>query len=308
MHEAVMRPVTGPLSTWCPDLRRASPALPMVLPAVLLLVMLLVVPLVAVVGASFTDWRMGARHFSFVGADNFVRLAGDPHFRRALMNTAIYVSLVAPASVLFGLVAALLIARTGRFQAFYRTVYFLPTIATLAAAVVAWQLLLHPGSGLFNHLLRLVGIDGPNWLKDSAWALPTLAAIGIWERVGFNTVFFLAALRDTPRELLDAATLEGAPGALDRFWLVVRPHLAPITLFLTVIGSIHAFQAFEAVAILTQGGPHKSTQLLIYTIYQEGFVFFRTSYAAAATVVFILVLVLLSAVQFWQFGRKRGES
>ena len=276
----------------------------MTAPAALLLVGLILVPLLAVVAISFTDWQMGARSLSFVGFRNFESLASDRQFIGTFGNTMIYVLLVAPVSVAAGLAVAVLIQSVKRFQGFYRTVFFLPTIATLAAAIVAWQMLLHPNSGLFNQLLRVAGIEGPNWLKDPAWALPTLALIGIWERVGFNAIFFLAALRDLPRDLIDAAVIEGAGGAFDRLLLVVLPHLGPITLFLSVVAGIHAFQAFEAVALLTQGGPQKSTQLMLYSIYQEGFVFFRTSYAATITVVFLAVLAAFSAIQF-SYARRR---
>lgn len=298
MHSgALVRPLARPLPRGVRRPRLAA-AYWMVLPAAALLLGLVVLPLLSVLAISLTDWQMGSGQIHYVGLQNFVELTGDAQFLRSLGSTLLYVVLVVPASVGAGLGVALLIhgSRTG--QTLYRTLYFLPTIASLAAAAVAWQMLLHPGSGLFNLLLKAAGIEGPNWLKESAWALPTLAVIGIWERIGFNAIFFLSALRDIPRDLLDAAQVEGAGAPWDRFWLVVWPHLGAMTLFLFVIAGIHAFQSFETVAMLTQGGPGKSTQFLIYTIYQEGFVFFRTNYAAAVTVVFIAILALLSALQF----------
>lgn len=279
-------------------------ALPMVMPASILLVGLIIVPLIAVVAIAFTNWQMGSSRIAFVGLGNFAELLSDRQFQNALWNTLIYVAFVAPMTVGIGLVVALLIAGSRSGQNFYRAVYFLPTIATLAAAAVAWQMLLHPTSGLFNQMLRIVGVSGPNWLKDSHWALPTLAMIGVWERIGFNTIFYMAALRDVPPSLTDAARIDGAGNSWDRFWLVVWPQLGPMTLFLVITAGIHAFQAFETVAILTQGGPQKSTQLLLYTIYQEGFVFFRTSYAATVTVAFLLILLIFSATQFRYFSRR----
>lgn len=276
----------------------------MVLPAAILLLVLVVLPFIGVLGISLTDWQMGAPQLGFVGWANFAELASDAQFLRSLGASLLYVAIVVPLSVGLGLGVALLINASKSGQTLYRTVYFLPTIASMAAAAVAWQMLLHPSSGLYNLVLKGFGIDGPNWLKESAWALPTLAVIGVWERIGFNVIFFLSALRDIPRDLLDAALVEGAGAPWDRFWLVVWPHLSAMTLFLMVIAGIHSFQAFETVAILTQGGPDKSTQFLIYTIYQEGFVFFRTNYAAAVTVVFIAILAILSALQFAQFKQK----
>ncbi|MFZ2159041.1 MAG: sugar ABC transporter permease [Bradyrhizobium sp.] len=279
-------------------------AVSMVLPASILLVCLIIVPLIAVVVIAFTNWQMGSSRIAFVGLSNFVELLSDRQFQTALLNTLIYVATVAPLTVGIGLAVALLIAGSRIGQNFYRTIYFLPTIATLAAAAVAWQMLLHPTSGLFNQMLRAIDVSGPNWLKDSNWALPTLAMIGVWERVGFNTIFYMAALRDVPQSLMDAARIDGAGGSWDRFWLVVWPQLGPMTLFLVITAGIHAFQAFETVAILTQGGPQKATQLLLYTIYQEGFVFFRTSYAATVTVAFLLILLVFSATQFRYVSRR----
>jgi len=279
-------------------------ALLMVAPAVMLIAGLILVPFVAVIAIAFTDWQMGAPRLSFVGLKNFASLAADRQFLQALGNTGLYVAIVMPGTIILGLLVALLIAGSRRGQSFYRTVYFLPTIATLAAAAVAWQMLLHPSNGLFNQFLMQIGIRGPNWLKDSDWALVTLAIIGIWERVGFNVIFYLAALRDVPKSLLDASRIDGAATAWDRFWLVTWPQLGPMTLFLAVTAGIHAFQAFETVVILTQGGPHKTTQLLLFTIYQEAFVFFRTSYAATVTVAFLVVLLLFSAMQFRHYGRR----
>lgn len=276
----------------------------MVLPASILLVCLIIVPLIAVVAIAFTDWQMGSSRIAFVGLNNFRELLSDRQFQNALWNTLIYVAIVAPLTVGIGLAVALLIAGCRIGQNFYRTIYFLPTIATLAAAAVAWQMLLHPTSGLFNQMLRAIDVSGPNWLKDSNWALPTLAMIGVWERVGFNTIFYMAALRDVPQNLVDAARIDGAGGSWDRFWLVVWPQLGPMTLFLAITAGIHAFQAFETVAILTQGGPQKATQLLLYTIYQEGFVFFRTSYAATVTVAFLVILMVFSATQFRFVSRR----
>ena len=276
----------------------------MVLPASILLMGLIIVPLIAVVAIAFTNWQMGSSRIAFVGFGNFAELLSDRQFQNALWNTLIYVALVAPLTVGGGLVVALLIAGSRSGQNFYRAIYFLPTIATLAAAAVAWQMLLHPTSGLFNQMLRIIGVSGPNWLKDSHWALPTLVMIGVWERIGFNMIFYMAALRDVPQNLMDAAKIDGAGSSWDRFWLVVWPQLGPMTLFLVITAGIHAFQAFETVAILTQGGPQKATQLLLYTIYQEGFVFFRTSYAATVTVAFLLILLIFSVTQFRYFSRR----
>jgi multiple sugar transport system permease protein len=304
MHSVVITGAGSARSELITQRAQRFTALWMVLPASILLVGMILVPLLAIIAIAFTNWQMGSPRIAFVGLNNFVELFSDRSFQNALCNTVIYVAVVAPLTVGIGLAVALLIAGCRIGQNFYRTVYFLPTIATLAAASVAWQMLLHPTSGLFNQMLRAFGVNGPNWLQDSNWALPTLALIGVWERVGFNAIFYMAALREVPPQLIDAAEIDGVDSAWDRFWLVVWPQLGPITLFLVITAGVHAFQTFETVAILTQGGPQKATQLLLYSIYQEGFVFFRTSYAATVAVAFLVILLLFSAAQFRYLGRR----
>lgn len=288
-------------------LRRIQGAL-MALPAAVLLAAFVLVPLAAVIAIAFTDYQMGQQRIGFVGLRNFAELFTDRPFLAAVGNSFIYVAIVVPLTIALGLCVALLVDGLGHGRTFYRTVYFLPSIVALAASSVAWQMILHPTNGLLNQTLALVGIAGPNWLKDPDWALPALALIGVWERLGFTAVFYLAALSDMPPQLGEAARIDGAGRPWDRFWLVVWPHLRPMTLFLTVTASIHAFQAFETVAILTQGGPQRSTQLLLYTIYQEAFVFFRTSYAATATLVLLLILVAFSAMQFKSLRHRSGAA
>lgn len=288
-------------------LRRVQGAL-MALPATVLLLAFVLVPLGAVIAIAFTDYRMGGSHIGFVGLRNLFDLLGDRAFLAAVGNTVVYVAVVVPLTIGLGLGVALLVDGLGHGRAFYRTVYFLPSIVALAASAVAWQMILHPTNGLLNQALALLGIAGPNWLKDPDFALPALALIGVWERLGFTAVFYLAALGDMPPQLSEAARIDGAASPWDRFWLVVWPHLRPMTLFLTVTAGIHAFQAFETVAILTQGGPQRSTQLLLFTIYQEAFVFFRTSYAATATLVFLVILVAFSALQFKSLRQRRSAA
>lgn len=296
--------ITAPLAD---RLRHVQGAL-MALPAMVLLLAFVLVPLGAVIAIAFTDYQMGSSRIGFVGLRNIFDLLGDRAFLAAVGNTMIYVAVVVPLTIGLGLVVALLVHGLGRGRSFYRTVYFLPSIVALAASSVAWQMILHPTNGLLNQVLALVGIAGPNWLKDPDFALPALALIGIWERLGFTAVFYLAALGDLPPQLSEAARIDGAAGPWDRFWLVVWPHLRPMTLFLTVTAGIHAFQAFETVAILTQGGPQRSTQVLLFTIYQEAFVFFRTSYAATATLALLVILVAFSALQFKSLRQRRSAA
>ena len=150
-----------------------------------------------------------------------------------------------------------------------------------------WQYLFHPTIGPLNALLALVGIPGPNWLGASDTVLYSLSIIGVWQSVGFNMVLFLAGLTAIPRELYAAAEVDGARSALDRFLLVTWPMLGPTTLFVATISVINAVKVFDTVKTLTEGGPNKASEVLLFTIYQEGFVYLRVGYASAMTVVFL---------------------
>ncbi|MBS0521023.1 MAG: sugar ABC transporter permease [Proteobacteria bacterium] len=290
--------------------RRAEPRLSpylMVAPAALLLLLLILVPLALVTATAFTDWHLGGGAAAFVGLETFRELVDDPDFRTAVWNTTRYVAFVVPATTLAGLAAALLIVECRRGQAFYRMVYFLPSVATLAAMAVAWQMLLSPSVGAVPQLLRLVGVAPGNWLQDPETALPTLGLIGIWSEAGFAMLFFLAGLKTAPRELYEAAAIDGCGNFLDRLRHVTLPHLAPITAFVLVFSTIHALRVFDTVAIITRGGPEKATLVALYFIYQEAFSLFRTNLAAAATVLFIVVVLALSLLQLYVVRGGRGR-
>lgn len=266
-------------------------------PTLVLMAIFLLGPLLAVLGLSFTDYQLGAKSFNWIGVDNFLELYHDKNFWRSLRNTAFYSLLVVPISVLLGLGVALLIEAQKSFKDFYRTIFFLPVMATLIAMAISWQFILHPTFGFLNLFLKEFGLSGHNWLRTEGLALWVLAAIGIWNQFGFNMVLFLAGLVSIPRHLYDAAAMDGASSAFERFRLVTWPLLGPVTLFVVVITTIRSFQVFDTVAILTKGGPSKSTEVLLYTMYAEGFEFFKSGYASAVTIVFLAIVLALTLLK-----------
>ena len=266
-------------------------------PAVLLLLALFLLPTLAVFAIAVTDWQFGARSLSFVGLKNFAELFADPVFRRSLVNTIVYVLIVVPATVGLGLLIALLIESGQRLRAFYRAVHFLPCMATLAAMAIAWEALLHPTIGIVNQALASLGMPTPNWLRDESTVLPVLAVIGIWQGLGFAMVLFLAGLKAIPADLYDAAEVDGADAPLDRLGLVTLPMLGPVMMFVVIVTALRAFEVFDTVKILTQGGPAKASEVLLHTLYVESFEFLRTGYGAAVTVVFLFIVVTLTLLQ-----------
>ena len=266
-------------------------------PATFLLFLLLLGPTAAVIVLSTTDWQLGAKSLRFVGLGNYGEMFADRVFRQSLANTLFYVAITVPVSVALGLGAAMLIESRASMQKFYRTVYFLPVTATLIAMAVVWEFLFHPNVGLVNLLLKTVGIAGTHWLNNPSTALFALCAIGIWQSLGFTTVLFLAGLKSVPRDLYDAAAVDGAHGSWERFRRVTWPMLGPTLMFVLVIMGIRSFQVFDTVAVLTAGGPAKSTEVLLYTMYTESFHYFRTGYGSAITVVFLMFVLTLTLLQ-----------
>ena len=267
-------------------------------PAICAFVLMLLLPALAAVTFAFTDYELGNAGFRWVGLDNFAELSRDRGFLQSLRNTIVYIGLVTPASIAGGLAIALLIEAGTRGRAFFRAIFFLPVVSLVVAMASAWQYLLHPTIGPLNAALRAVGLAGPAWLSSSDTVLLSIAAIGIWENLGFNMVLFLAGLTAIPRDLYAASEVDGARLAWDRFRLVTWPLLGPTTLFVLTITMIRSLtRSFDLVAVLTQGGPNKASEVLLHTLYQEGFTYLRLGYAAAITLVFLAIVVSLMTLQ-----------
>ncbi|OYY52934.1 MAG: ABC transporter permease [Polaromonas sp. 39-63-203] len=273
-------------------------------PATVLILVLLVVPVAIVAAMSFTDWQFGAATLDWVGLKNYSELWTDTVFRKSLANTLLYLIVVTLGSIVIGLGAALLIESDTQLRGFYRTAFFMPVASTMIAMAVVWQFLLHPNAGLVNQMLELVGLEPHNWLNDSQLALYSLAAIGIWQMSGLALVLFLAGLKSIPQDIRDAGALDGIEHPLDRFRRITWPLLGPTTLFVVTVCAIRALQVFDTVHVLTKGGPNKATEVLLHTIYSEGFSFFRMGYASAMTVVFIAGIFFLTQLQHATMERK----
>ena len=274
-------------------------------PALALMAIFLIGPLICVVALSITNYQLGASTLSFVGFDNYLEMTEDVTVRISLLNTLIYVGVVVPASVGLGLGVALLIESDPALRGFYRASYFLPVMATLIAMAIVWEFMLDPRFGAVNMALKALGFGPFDFLHDRKLVLFTLCGIGVWQNVGFNMVLFMAGLTAVPRELYEAAAVDGARRGLERFRLVTWPLLGPVTLFTVVITAIRAFQVFDTVQVLTDGGPNKASEVLLHTIYAEAFNFFRDGYAAALVVVFLLFILGLSAVRVFVLDRSR---
>jgi multiple sugar transport system permease protein len=238
-----------------------------------------------------------------VGLRNYVDLLHDRLFWLALRNTLYFVALTLPGGIIVSLALALAINTRLKGMTLFRSAYFLPYIVSMVAVAVVWRWVYNGDFGLLNWFLGLFGIDKVDWLGNPATAMPAVAAMFVWKNLGWNMTLFLAGLQGIPQHLYEAAALDGA-GRWQQFRHVTWPLLAPTTFFVTVTTIIGNFQVFDAIYLMTQGGPGRSTQVYIYLLYNHAFRFFNMGYAAAMAWVLCLILAVLIFVQFRVLGRR----
>ncbi|WP_433430142.1 carbohydrate ABC transporter permease [Nonomuraea sp. CA-141351] len=279
-----------------------------ILPFVVLFVVFYLGPLLVGIGMSFTDMRStdvtDPLAVNLVGIDNYLRLMNDGAMRGAALNTVVFVVTALPLTIGLGLAAAVLlnsgIARLP--AAFFRLGYYLPNITSIIGIAVAWKFLLEPEAGLVNRLLGLAGVQGPNWLQSTSTALPSIIVMTAWRSFGFNMVVLLAALQSIPKELYEAAEVDGA-GRWARFRSVTVPSLRPVLLFCTVYSSVGFMQFLEEPLVMTRGGPLNSTLSASLAIFNQ-FGVGNYGYAGAASSVLFMVIVALAVLQL-RLGRRR---
>ncbi|WP_156462002.1 sugar ABC transporter permease [Rhizobium sp. Leaf311] len=273
-----------------------------VLPAVVLLLAIYIIPMIVLAIFSVTDYQLGALSTKFVGLRNFQKAFSDPVFLRAMANTVLYAVIVIPVGVFLALGIALLVYNRKRSRAFWEVAYFLPVTATLVAMATVFQFLLHPSLGPVNAAIKWMGFEPVGFLSNPSLLIPTMAIIGIWQVLGFNMVLFLAGLTAIPKDLHEAIRLDGARNPIDRFLNVTWPMLGPTTMFVIVTTSISAFKVFETVAVLTKG--RSGSEVLLFALYLEGFEYSNTGYAAALTLIFLIIVLILSIGQTLHMDRK----
>lgn len=233
----------------------------------------------------------------YVGLDNYRMLLEDPKFRTALVNTTYFSVVSVAVAIPLALGFAVLLNRKLTGMSWYRTAFFIPYVTPLAAAAMVWQWLYHPDQfGLLNYLLGQVGIPPQRWLLDPGQAMPAIIAVGIWGALGRDIVIFLAGLQNISPEYYEAAEIDGANG-WQAFRHVTVPLLSPTTYFIGVISMIGAFKVFALPLFLTGGGPLDRTFTMVYSIYQQGFQYFRMGYASAQAYALFAIIFLITIVQ-----------
>ena len=247
---------------------------------------------------SFTDYDLLSNP-RWVGAANYVRIAtSDPKFSAAMHVTFLYVALAVPLKLTFALLVATILNRGLRGLPLYRAIFYLPSLIGASVAIsVLWRQLF-AGDGLLNQALKLVGIHGPSWISNPDTALYTLVALSVWQ-FGSPMIIFLAGLRQIPKDVYEAAEIDGASRS-QQFWRITLPLLTPVVFFNVVVQTIDAFKAFTPAFIISggTGGPIDATLFYTLYLYQEAFAYFRMGYASALAWVLVVIIAAFTALSF----------
>ena len=269
----------------------------LLLPAMSLLVLFTHYPAVANLWHSLHSTAKAAHPSVFVGLDNYRNLIEDPIFWQALTNNLWYAAGTIPLSIALALLMAIWVNDRIPGRGILRLAYFTPTILPMIAVANIWLFFYTPEYGLLEQFLGWFGVGSHNWLGTRSTALPALMVVAIWKEAGFFMIFYLAALQSMSPQLAEAAAIEGASRAYF-FRRVTFPLLMPTTLFVLVNAVINAFRMVDHIVVMTRGGPDNATELLLYYIYEIGFRFWDSSYAAALTMVLLAILAVVAFVQF----------
>jgi multiple sugar transport system permease protein len=255
-------------------------------------------PLIASLYLSFTNYNLITPP-TFVGLENYTHAFFDDNlFWSSLGRTARYALMVVPLGVLASLGAALLLTRGLPGTSIFRTFFFLPSITPIIASVLIWLWILQPSIGVLNYLLSLLNIPGPPWIRGTAWALPSLVMLSLWNTAGGSRmIVFLAGLQAVPSELYDAAKIDGS-NAWQRFRHVTVPLISPTIFFNVVISIIGALSVFSVAYIGTQGGPAYATYFYVYHLYTNAFQYSLMGYASALAWIFLVIVLVLTGIQF----------
>jgi multiple sugar transport system permease protein len=251
-----------------------------------------VVPMVISGYLSFTQWTI-VEPPEWRGFDNYVRMfTADPIFWQALKVTLTFVAFSLPIKLVFGLALALLLNLKVPGMNFFRTVFYIPAVISGVAVALMWIWLLQPDTGVVNTILYYMGIEGPGWFWDPQWALFSVALMSIW-KVGGSAIIYLAGLQNIPRQLYEAAEIDGA-SSWKRFWRITLPLLTPTLFFQLIIEMIDSFKVFTEAFVITQGGPLRATYFYLYYFYEEAFQNFNMGYASALAVFLTIVILLVT--------------
>lgn len=253
-------------------------------------------PLIYSFYLGFTKWNMISPTKEFVGLQNYIKMFNDPVWWQASKNTLYLAGGTVFVKLVLALGLALLLNQKLAGRSVYRAVIFSPTFTTSVAVAMVWTWIFDPFYGLLRVPLNLVGLASPKWLSDVLWTMPAIIIVAIWNGLGYDMVIFLAGLQGIPRDLYEAAKVDGASG-WQLFRNITLPLLSPTTFFLVTTSIIGAFKTFDIVSVMTSGGPMNSSNVYIYYLYQNAFQWFKVGYASAQAVLFFIVILAVTLFQ-----------
>lgn len=267
------------------------------LPALLGTLIFIIIPVFCSFGLSFAKWDL-LNPITFVGLENYKNLLNDKVFYQTLVNTIVFAISTSVFGVIIPLILASVLNSKIRGSEFFKTAYFLPFITPMIVIGIVWGWIFDPNIGLFNKLLHL----HINWLYDVKYAMPALIAVSVWKLIGYNMIIFLSTLSSISQSLFEAAKIDGA-NSIQTFRNVTIPMLSPTIFFVVIITTISSFQVFDLIYLMTQGGPFNSTNVLVYSIYQNAFEYFNVGKASAIAYVLFAIILVLTLLQ-WKFRKK----
>ena len=270
-------------------------------PAGLGLLLFAFLPTIGSFVLSFMQWDLlGAPRW--VGLANYADLASDPLFYRVMGQTFAFVGGYVVLDIVLALGLALALDQKVRALGLFRAAYFMPVVCSMVAAAILWSWIYDPRTGLLNALLAAVHLGPVRWLSDPHWALFSLVLVSVWKNLGYDMLLFLAGLQTVPAEQLESASLDGA-NAWQRFRAITLPLLGPTTILVVMMATIRAFQTFDTVYLMTEGGPQRATTIVGYWLFQNAFSYFKLGKASALAYVLFAAIALASGLQWW--ARKR---
>ena len=265
------------------------------------IVIFVLIPLGLVFWYSLHEWNVLAGSFRFTGAANYQKLLSDPALGEVMVVTSVFSAGLAVLNMAMALGLALLLNQKLAGMVIFRTLFFSPVVVSLVAWTIVWSFLLQDNGGI-NGLLQAIGVDGPNWLRHPTTAMISVIVVQALKNVGLNMILFLAALQGVPRELFEAARVDGVP-RFKQFYRITLPMISPTILLASIVTIVGALQVFAQIMILTQGGPGFSTTVLVYYLYQQAFQFYLFGYGSTLSIVLLVIVGALTFIQ-WQLRRK----
>lgn len=272
------------------------------LPNFLAVCIFMLIPIVFSFWLSLTEWDL-INPPKFVGLENYSEMLTDGRFHTTMKNTILFSLITIPSSIAISLFFALLLNQAISGVKTYQAIIFMPVVVSMVAVSVIWRWIFNTEVGILNYFLDFFGISPVGWISTEKWALISVSLVAIWKSIGFNMVIFLAGLKGIPRQLYEAADIDGA-GTIAKVFRIEIPLLGPTLFFVTIMTVLSSFQAFDVVYMITDGGPGDSTNVIYYWIYQHAFKFFNMGYAAALSWVVFAVLFVVTLMQFRFFGGK----